>query len=610
MVQHFKLTTPQSRASNIAGKVGGLFPRTATGFAGIPRVIGDVASYASGFNPANLALKQMGVPEDIRMKIGVGEGPNLLQLAPSSNEMNNWLKQKLITNENSPVRNYLPRNLFDEVPMLDNPIQNILLAPLFGASRIGSVIPSFFGEGFREAGEAMNMGGLGQTLLEALGFVTGNKAQQLGKWATGKVIPATKATLDKYLERHIPGAREANKIAVQEERAARKASQTAAKEAEKLNTQRERFNAESNKISSEEDWQSLKTKEAEAKAKAKETERLRSQLEKTNQQAINEATSRDVDMMKRRTKNANAIDKFQAENDHIMSLEDANTLKEKIRKGEVASLEDWIDNKSKQFSTEADTHARQLQDLHVQDTIATQVHGAPIKDMKNRASRLYEMAEKNIPEDLVHEGSRIEAAANIIDKATRSGKFSSGPGDWINQISKEARELIKNGRVNIKDLMAWKKAIGARVADLRRQYGDLINVEKLYPNMTKAIDTTIAAAGRKNPKLPVNDWFEANRITKQLATDAEASKWINSEFNKGMFKFLSYGLEKASPVFRNPEVRRNVESAISKYASKDITQATKDLIKADRYAEKTYNKDKINIPKLKTSKVQRFKVEF
>ena len=694
MIQRFTLTKPQTTPSKVLGATAGLIPRSATAFAGIPRSIGDISKYINQLNPANKLYDYLGVPEEARPEIGLGKGlESLLTKLPSSNEMNKSLKSNLIEDLSSPVRNYIPRNTFDPVPYLDNPVQAIATAPLFGASRLGTVIPAFTGEAFGQTAEKMHAPGWLKFLLEGLGFFAGEKGQQ-GVGALAKyAAPTTSKVVQNFAEKYIPGAKTYNKVATQEQRVAQKAEQSLEREESKVSSMRYKMNQEAIDEATEMDWEGIKAKQAEAEANAKEAERLKSevqksnksaieestkndvaaqkqrdfieqaklrasqkvstgveksnqaaieeaskqdaaslnakeaeakvsakeaerlkgQVEKSNQASIDESSSQDADIMRRRTANANQIDKFQAQNDHIMSLQDAGALKDKIKKGETVSLEDWLDKKAREFTTEAGTHARTLQDMHTQEGITMSRQGASPKEVKARITRLFENAEKSIPETLEQGAAPFEGSLNQLEKMIGVENLTGTPQETIKEIIDGGRRLIKNGRVKVRDLIKFKQTINGKMRKLRQSQGNLIGVENKYHVVNDAIDKTMKSLQHNtkdvNIAQGIEDWFEGNRMTKNLAQDAQASAWFSSELNKGALKYLSIISEKGGHYFKSPEVRKYVNRAVARYSARDLKQATRDMIMADKAAENILEKEKITAMPKTTGTIKRFKVE-
>lgn len=598
---------PKSTTARVAGSMTGWPVRTATKIATWPLGLADLFTNIA-------ASKYEGTPEEAKLKeyfqknYGVSTGI----------ERPNTEKFIIDKGLQPTLGKLLPEGALQatrpEEKFLDNATATALTLPTMGTKAIGGTlpylmqvaksIPAALGEQTgQKLAEGMKFGLPGQMIGGILGLLSGQGAMNMVESGVKNLPSAVKNYGINKLKNNIPLGKEFG----QELTAENKLATQRTAEQEALRKELETYNVE-NLAGRQEEMDVLKRQHQEEKLKLKESEKLSNEISKYNKENITGDSKLDADVLKRREQNAKSIDKLQAENDAILSKEDANRLKKLNADGSPDFQKELNDVVSK-IRTQSEGTARQIEDLQTHEALVFDKYGARPKEIRNRISNLYDEFNDSIHTGADVSANKLEAINKINEKRLGSADVSGPSYDFIRSLVDDTRKIIKDGKVDVEELGRLQAKINDKIAHIRKTR-DLVGLENKYSEYNNAFQDIMHDVKKQNPHIKTEKWFEANKLTKDLYQNAEASKWINDTFQHFGLQWASKALKQPALYARSPHVRNYVNNAAVNYLKKDMTQATKNLIAADKVAQREIGKEqKINfinkpqIPKGQITKI-------
>ena len=584
----YKFKVPQTLPAKITGKVLGAPIRAASTVGGMPKGLLEGVNWLNRLGAAtspenvgmNLARRFKGIPTVDYSQQAPQIPQNLIDLLPGTQSLSKLIKEK------TPLGEYGPSNMFESEPWIDNPLLAVASAPLLGASTLGSIIPAVGGEAGRRLLEEMKFGPGIQALGDIAGMFLGQKGQQLGGYLGGKAVPVVKSMFSGAAEEAIPGLKQVNKLYTAEEKAALKA----ARAKEKLSTQNqkliERFgSAPIEEV--QEDINILKNQEQRLKAELDQKKALDKSFEDYNE-SLNKT---DAQRLKAKEKLENELDKFSAQNEDIMSKQDVASYREKMARGERVPIHEKLEAQASEMRGKYADITRDIEDKLTHEKLITEFEGATPKQLKQTATNLYDEFQASIPEGAEVSAKELELTNKILEKQMGNPNLTSESKDFIKGLISDTEGVIKNGKIKVDDLRELYRNTNSKIRNLRRAKGDLVDWENSYTKFQEATTKTMKDVTKVHPGIKTDKWFEANRIIKDIAQNANASKWMNQEFQHFGLKSLSRVLKQPRNFFMSPEVRRYVQRAVTRYTEGNLGQASKNLIAADKVAERELAKE-------------------
>jgi hypothetical protein len=598
---------PRSTTARVAGSMSGWPIRTATKLATWPLGLSDLFTNL-------VADKYAGTPEETKLKeyfqknYGVSNGTE----RPNA--------EKFVTDKflQPTLGKLLPEGALyatkPEEKFLDNASATALTLPMMGTKAIGGAlpylmqvaksIPAAAGEQVgQNLASGMKFGLPGQMIGGILGLLTGQGAMNVAESGLKNLPSAIKNYGAKQLERNMPMAKEFGQEITAENRLAAQRSA----EQEALTKELENYNVE-NLAGRQEEMDILKRRHEEEKLRAKEAEQVSKQVAKFNAVNLTEDSKLDAEVLKRREQNARSIDKLRAENNTIMSKADAERLK-KLNSEGSPDFQKELDDVVTKIRTQSEGTARQIEDLQTHEALVMDKYGARPKEIRNRINNLHDEFESSIHTGADTSANKLEAINKINVKRLGSPDVSGPSYDFLWELVNDTRKVIKNGRISVEELGKLQAKINDRIAHIRKTR-DLVGLENKYVEYNNAIKEIMNNVKTEHPHIKTEKWFEANKLTRDLYQNAEASKWVNNTFQHFGLGWVSKILKQPALYARSPQVSKYVNNAVAHYLKKDMAQATKNLITADKVAERELGKEqninlmnKPQIPKAQITKI-------
>lgn len=596
----------KSTSERIAGSAIGTPFRVASKVATMPLGMSD-------FFTNLVASKYRGTPEEARLNdyfektYGTKKGTE-----PVDSEK--FFREKIL----SPlIGKFLPEGALESTTPQEKFIDNVLAGaatlPLYGSQvatgampYLGQALkslPAAFGEETgRNIMEGAGFGAIGQLLGGAGGLLAGQGITGLGKNLLENFPGVATKFGKKQLERRVPLVKEYGQIFSKEQKDILKKQRESMRTEGVTQKDLERFRNE-NLTTRQEELDSLKLLKTEKEAKISEAERIRAELKKYNAENIGEESSLDKDVLARRELNQKQIDKFQAENNDIMSKEDARALKQKIERGERLTFQDMLSKETNELTKQIKNISSDITDVKTFEQMAMEKFGALPSEVKQRINNVFQDFRETIPENAKVSDSKIEAVNKHLEDIFGNQKWETTSESFGRKIIEKNRAISKNGEINVRDLADLPAKINEEIGQLKASKGELIRFERLMSKkFIPAVEETMNMAKSKYPILRTDLWNEGRRLTRDIKQTQDASRWISKTAVGTGLKYLDSFLNNPSLVLTSPEIRRYVKRAGSDYLKQDLTQASKNLVVADKLIERKINKEQ------KLNSIKAFKV--
>lgn len=172
-------------------------------------------------------------------------------------------------------------------------------------------------------------------------------------------------------------------------------------------------------------------------------------------------------------------------------------------------------------------------------------HRSSLGSAKEYASSLFKKADEAIPKGLSIKSSNLEKSLDALEGAFKAGGERPSTGDALKKIS-EIRNEIKNGKIDLKDLVAYRPAINewidkykgfdiqaspkirekiihnlnqvkGEVIKAAEEYGSKYNPE--YLNLSKSANEAYAAYAQSNK---IQNFIQKHAASKLKSTGAKA----------------------------------------------------------------------------------------
>jgi hypothetical protein len=355
----------------------------------------------------------------------------------------------------------------------------------------------------------------------------------------------------------------------------------------RLRTQLETVNAEADAAASAGDAKKYQDK-------IQEASKLEKERIKANEESIGEQSKLDATKQKQRDKLSNEVDKFQAKNDDIMSIEDAKALKEKIANGEAIDMDEVLNQHAEKMKKNATNIANDIQDIYTFEDLVAEKFGMKPKQLKEKINGHFKRFKESTPIGSEVSAHELEAVHKYIeDEFLGQHELDVPSHNTVRRLISNNRKMIKNGKISVRDVSDILKNTNEVLKDVNLTRGELLNAEKLVNKpLYEAVDKTMNMAKKAYPELKLDDWHQGRKLTRNLYSTQEAAAWVNDTASKGNLPYLNRWLRQPAEAFlKNPEVRRYWLKATEEFAAGNAKAATNNLVAANKLAGKVYEKE-------------------